>query len=86
MLIIFFFFFFVLEPEMIKIKFSLNQIFSVGETGVTLVQHKPNKVIGKKGKMQIESLSSAEGRALTIVPCMSASSQCVSYTLCWSSP
>jgi hypothetical protein len=32
----------ILEPGMINIEFAINQSFSVGETGITVVQHKPS--------------------------------------------
>jgi len=54
----------------------------VGDTAVTVVQRKPNKVIGMTGNMPIASLSSTEVRAMVTVLCVSASSQFVNYTIC----
>jgi len=54
----------------------------VGDTAETVVQSKPNKVIGITGKMPIASLSSAEVRAMVTVSCVSATSQFVNYAIC----
>jgi hypothetical protein len=51
-----------------------NQIFNVGDTEVTVVQCKSNKLIGMNEKMPIASLSSAEVRAVVTVSSVCASS------------
>ena len=35
----------VLKPELVKINFKPNQIYNVDETGITVVQHKSEKVL-----------------------------------------
>ena len=37
-------FFRILRPEMVKINFRPNRVFNVDETGITVVQHKSEKV------------------------------------------
>jgi hypothetical protein len=60
-------YFSILETEMEKIKCSLNRLFNVDETGITVVQHETFKVISLKGKRQVASLSPAERGALMTV-------------------
>jgi hypothetical protein len=57
-----------------------NQIFSVDDTAVTVVQCK-HKVISMTGKMPVAGLSSAEVRAMVTVSCASASSQFVNCAI-----
>lgn len=77
-------FFDVYEVEMAKIKFNPTRLFNVDETGVTIVQHKTSQIIGKKGKRQIATLSSAErGHLITVVTCMSASGQHMPPKIIW---
>lgn len=77
-------FFDVYENEITKIKFNPTRLFNVDETGVTIVQHKTAQVIGRKGKRQIATLSSAErGHLITVVTCMSASGQHLPPKLIW---
>jgi hypothetical protein len=67
-------FFDIFEKEMEKISFSPNRLFSVDETGITVVQHKTSTVIALKGKKAVDTLSSSErGALVTVVTCMSAS-------------
>ena len=48
-----------------------ENIFNVDETGVTIC-HKPQKIIAKKGKKNVATLTSAEkGKTVTIVRCVS---------------
>jgi len=54
----------------------------VGDTAETVVQCKPNEVIGITGKMPIASLSSAEVRAMVTVSCVNASTQFMNYAIC----
>ncbi len=77
-------FFDVFEEEMKKIKFNPVRLWNVDETGITIVQHKTTQVIGRKGKRQVASLSSAErGRLITVVTCMSAGGQHMPAKLIW---
>ncbi|KAJ4452263.1 hypothetical protein ANN_03781 [Periplaneta americana] len=66
-------FFDVYEPLMNIINHSPNRLYNCDETGLTVVQHKVNKVVSLKGKRQVGSVSSAErGSLVTAVTCMSA--------------
>lgn len=57
-----------------KYKLDGTKIFNVDESGFNPVQKKPQKVISKKGKNQIGSLTSGErGVNTTIVCCVGAS-------------
>ena len=77
-------FFDVYEVEMAKIKFNPTRLFNVDETGITIVQHKTSQVIGRKGKRQVATLSSAErGHLITVVTCMSASGQHMPPKIIW---
>ena len=42
------------------IKYSPNRLYNCNETGLTVVQHKVNRVISLKEKWQVECVSSAE--------------------------
>ena len=65
-------FFANLETAMDGIK-GPHRVYNVDETGITTVQAKPSKVITKRGKRQIGSITSAErGELATAVVCMSA--------------
>lgn len=67
-------FFKLLENLMDTHHFMVHRVFNVDETGITTVQNKPSKIIAKKGKKQVGSLTSAErGTLTTAVICMSAS-------------
>lgn len=69
-------FFNVLEKEYDKKFYPPERIFNVDETGLTVVQNKIANVIGRKGKRQIASLTSAErGSLITLVAAMSAAGQ-----------
>jgi hypothetical protein len=49
------------------------RIYNVDETGLTTVQNKFRKVISRKGKLQVGSISSGErGMNTTAVCCVSA--------------
>ncbi|XP_065642792.1 jerky protein homolog-like [Hydra vulgaris] len=51
-----------------------NSIYNVDETGISSVPKKVSKVIAKRGKKQVGTLTSAEqGKIITIEMCMSAS-------------
>ncbi|CAK1581025.1 unnamed protein product [Parnassius mnemosyne] len=53
-------------------KVTASRIFNVDETGLSIVQSKYPKVIGRRGKKQIGAMSSAErGTLITVVTCMS---------------
>lgn len=69
-------FFNVLEKEYDKHLYPPERIFNVDETGLTVVQNKIAQVVGRKGKRQIASLTSAErGSLITLVAAMSAAGQ-----------
>jgi len=54
-------------------KFPASRIFNVDETGLTTVQGRPSRIIAKKGRKQVGSLTSVErGQLCTTVICMSA--------------
>ena len=62
-----------LEALIAKHSFDAAHIFNVDESGITTVQ-KPGKVIGRRGKKQVGSLTSGErGFTTTVVCCFSAS-------------
>ncbi|KAJ4446582.1 hypothetical protein ANN_13279 [Periplaneta americana] len=66
-------FFDTYEPLMIIINHSPNRLYNCYETGLTVVQHKVNKVVSLKCKRQVGSVSSAvRGSLVTAVTCMSA--------------
>lgn len=67
-------FFQLLEEAFEKHNYPADRIYNVDETGLTVVQSKIPYVIGKKGKRQIASLTSAErGATVTVIACMNAS-------------
>ncbi|XP_072379870.1 uncharacterized protein [Diabrotica undecimpunctata] len=69
-------FFNVLEKEYDKRFYPPECIFNVDDTGLTVVQNKIAQVVGRKGKRQIASLTSAErGSLITILISMSAAVQ-----------
>lgn len=69
-------FFDLYEPLLEKINHNPARIFNCDETGLTIVQHKHLRVVGKKGKKQIGAITSAErGSLLTTVMCFSATGQ-----------
>src|SRR5258705_9066413 len=66
-------FFSILKPELEKINFDPTKVYNVDETGITVVQHKAQKIVAIKGKKNVHKLSSAErGSLVTVVMCMSA--------------
>ena len=53
--------------------FPASRVFNVDETGLTTVQGRPSRIIAKKGRKPVGSLTSAErGQLCTAVICMSA--------------
>lgn len=63
----------LLEACFDEYNYPPDRIFNVDETGLSIVQSKIPKVIGKKGKRQIGSITSAErGSLVTVICCMSA--------------
>ena len=71
-------FFSILLPEMEKINHNPMKVFNVDETGISVCQHKNQKIVALKGKKDIHKLSSAErGALVTAVMCMSAAGQFV---------
>lgn len=66
-------FFDIYEKELEKINYDGHKVYNVDETGLTVVQHKMQKVVALKGKKQISNLTSAErGALITVVTCMNA--------------
>ena len=56
-----------------KYKFLPENVYNVDETGITTVQGTPSKIIARKGKKQVGSITSAErGVLVTAVLCRSA--------------
>ncbi|XP_063232742.1 uncharacterized protein LOC134536762 [Bacillus rossius redtenbacheri] len=61
------------EKELDKIHCNAHRVYNVDETGLTVEQHKLQKVVASKGKKQISNLTSAErGSLITTVTCMNA--------------
>lgn len=59
-----------------KYTFLPENIYNVDETGMTTVPNKPLKVIARRGKKQVGSLTSAErGVLVTVEICMNAAGQ-----------
>lgn len=66
-------FFDLLEKLYSKHNFPATRIWNVDETGLSVVQSKQQKVLGRKGKRQIGAMTSAErGSLITVISCMSA--------------
>ncbi|XP_022246856.1 uncharacterized protein LOC106463612 isoform X2 [Limulus polyphemus] len=66
-------FFNILEQLFDEHKFSPNNIYSVDETGLSIAQSKPSKIIELKNHRQVRALKSAEyGQLVTVEICMSA--------------
>lgn len=64
----------ILENVYSEKNYPADRIFNVDESGLSIVQSKIPKIIGRRGKKQIGALTSAErGSLITIVVCMSAS-------------
>lgn len=62
----------ILEKVYEEKNFTPDRIFNVDETGLSVVQSKIPKIIGRRGKKQIGAMSSAErGSLITVVTCMS---------------
>jgi len=50
----------------------MQDLYNCDETGITIVQHKPTKILGLKDKRQISSVQSAErGSLVTVDKCVS---------------
>ena len=77
-------FFELYEPEFQKINGKPNRLYNVDETGISVVQHKAEKVISVKGKKEVAALTSAErGSLVTIVTCMNAVDSYVPPMIVW---
>lgn len=69
-------FFDMLEAQYEAKKFDPHRIYNVDETGLSVVQSKIPRIIGRKGKRQIAALTSAErGSTVTVIFSMSAGGQ-----------
>lgn len=67
-------FFDILEKLIDENKIDATRIYNVDETGINTVQNKCQKILGRKGKKKIGSVSSGErGVNTTFVACASAS-------------
>ncbi|KAJ4449570.1 hypothetical protein ANN_00972 [Periplaneta americana] len=74
-------FFDIYEPLM-KHYQPFTKLYNYDETGLTMVEHKVNKVVSLKGKRQAGSVSSAgRGSLVTAVTCMSAAGHFLSPLL-----
>lgn len=66
-------FFDIFENELEKVNYDGYRVYNVDETGLTVVQHKLQKVVALKGKKQVSNLTSAErGALITTITCMNA--------------
>lgn len=66
-------FFNILERLVVDNNINATNIFNVDETGLTIIQKKPRKIISRKGKAQVGAISSGErGLNTTAVCCVSA--------------
>lgn len=65
-------FFDLLESLMEEHHFEPHNIHNVDETGMSTVRSKPSKIIAKKGRLQVGTITSAErGTLVTVEICMS---------------
>ena len=56
-----------------KYNFPPENIYNIDESGLSVVQKRPQKILATKGRKQVGALSSAErGQHLTVVCCMNA--------------
>lgn len=62
-------FFELLEKLCDDHKFTATQIYNVDESGFSTVQKKPTKIVAKKGKHQVGSISSGERGVNTTIVC-----------------
>ena len=69
-------FFELLDNLMGRFRFPPSAIYNCDETGITTVPNKPSKIIARRGKKQVGSLSSAErGVTVTTLICCNAMGQ-----------
>lgn len=69
-------FFELLGDLMERYNFPASAIYNCDETGITTVPNKPSKIVARKGKKQIGTLSSAErGTTITSLICCNALGQ-----------
>ncbi|KAJ3652314.1 hypothetical protein Zmor_018292 [Zophobas morio] len=62
-----------LNEVMEKYNFPPENIYNIKESGLSVVQKRPQKILATKGRKQFGALSSAErGQHLTVVCCMNA--------------
>ena len=75
----------LLEDVIRKHNLTANRIFNVDESGITTVQKKCQKILGQRGKKQLESVSSAErGVTTTVKRCLLC--ECLRFTVYPSPP
>jgi hypothetical protein len=78
-------FFDLLREKLEKVKSEPLKVFNVDETGIIIVQHKPNTIVNMKGKKQVSNLTSAESRSMiTLSTCMLTSGTDKRQLLCLS--
>ena len=67
-------FFHLYEKELAAHGYPPSRIFTINETGLTVVQKKQPEILALKGKCQIGALTAAErGSLVTVIVCVSAS-------------
>lgn len=66
-------FFDIYEPELMRINVNSSRLYNCDETGISVVQYKHTKILARKEKRQVASLTSSErGSLITVVMCFSA--------------
>ena len=77
-------FFHILQAVVDEYSFTPNNIYNVDETGITTVQSRPSRIIAKRGRRQVGSLTSAErGTLVTVVICMSSTGSFIPPMFVW---
>ena len=77
-------FFHILQAVVDEDSFTPNNIYNVDETGITTVQSRPSRIIAKRGRRQVGSLTSAErGTLVTVVICMSSTGSFIPPMFVW---
>jgi len=60
----------IYESELGKVNHKSHSIFNVDATGITTVEHRHSKVVSRRHKKKVASLTSAErGNLITVVTC-----------------
>ncbi|XP_063904724.1 jerky protein homolog-like [Zophobas morio] len=61
-----------LNEVMEKYNFPPENVYNIDESGLSVVQNRPQKILATKGRKHVGALSSAERGHLTVVCCMNA--------------